>query len=60
MKKDKFYKTSSHGGCGSTVMFWAINSAGYVTNIDEAHIYSHEETQKEAEKSLKQQIKVKL
>lgn len=48
MKQNRFYKTSSHGGCGLTVMFWGINSAGYVTNIDEAHIYTREEMQKEA------------
>ena len=45
--KNRFYKTSSHGGCGSTVMFWAVNGNGYVTDIDEAHIYTHEEMQHE-------------
>lgn len=49
MKNNRFYKTSSHGGCGSTVMFWAVNGKGYVTNIDEAHIYTHEEMQKEVD-----------
>lgn len=38
-----FYKTSAHGGVGSTVMFHGINGAGYVSNIDQAHIYSLEE-----------------
>jgi hypothetical protein len=50
MKQDKFYKTSSHGSCGSTVMFWAIDGKGYLSNLDEAHIYTHEEMQSEVNK----------
>lgn len=42
-----FYKTSAHGGVGSTVMFHGINGAGYVSNIDEAHIYTLEEMKKD-------------
>lgn len=45
--KSKFYKTSSHGGVGSTVMFWGVNEAGYVSNIDHAHIYTLDEMKEE-------------
>jgi len=48
MKKDRFYKTSSHGGCGSTVMFWAVDSKGYLSNLDEAHIYTRAEIMEDA------------
>jgi hypothetical protein len=48
MKQDKFYKTSSHGGCGSTVMFWAVDGKGYLSNLDEAHIYTKAEIMKDA------------
>lgn len=47
MKVNKFYRTSQHGGVGSTVMFWCINGAGYTSNIDEAHVYDLEEAQKQ-------------
>lgn len=44
--ENKFYKTSAHGGVGSTVMFWAKDGKGYTSNVDEAHIYTLEEMQK--------------
>jgi len=47
MKKNRFYKTSCHGGVGSNVCFHGIQGAGYVTNLDESHIYTLEEAQKE-------------
>ncbi|WZL14760.1 hypothetical protein [Vibrio phage vB_VpaM_XM1] len=45
MKKNRFYKTSCHGGVGSNVSFHAIKGQGYVTNIDEAEVYTLEEAQ---------------
>lgn len=43
MKENKFYKTSYHGGVGSTVMFWGVDGKGYVTDIDQAEIYTLEQ-----------------
>lgn len=45
MKRNRFYRTSQHGGVGSTVMFWRVDGAGYTSNIDEAHVYTLEEAQ---------------
>lgn len=50
MKRDRFYKTSCHGGVGSNVSFHAINGKGYVTNIDNSHIYTLAEAQEEVNK----------
>lgn len=50
MKRNRFYKTSTHGGVGSNVSFHGINGSGYVTDIDKAHIYSLEEAQSEVNK----------
>lgn len=50
MKKNRFYKTSCHGGVGSNVCFHAINGKGYVTNLDDAHIYTIKEAQSEVDK----------
>ncbi|EPW5429332.1 hypothetical protein ACWM3R_001467 [Vibrio cholerae] len=49
-QKNRFYKTSPHGGVGSNVSFHAINGGGYVTNIDLAHIYTRDEAQDEVNK----------
>lgn len=40
--KNTFYLTSSHGGCGSSVMFHALDGRGYTTNIKNAHIFTFE------------------
>lgn len=50
MKRDRFYKTSTHGGVGSNACFHAVQGNGYVTNIDESHIYTREEAQNEVDK----------
>ena len=47
--KNKFYRTSQHSGVGSTVMFWAINGGGYVSDLEKAHIYTHEEAQSQVD-----------
>lgn len=49
MKRDRFYKTSTHGGVGSNVCFHGIAGMGYVTNIDESHVYTLEEAQSEVD-----------
>ncbi|HDZ9131727.1 TPA: hypothetical protein RUY93_000859 [Vibrio cholerae] len=43
--KNCFYKTN--GFVGSSVLFWAIDGLGYVSNIDQAKIYTLEEMQRE-------------
>ncbi|EIF2256594.1 hypothetical protein LFR79_000552 [Vibrio cholerae] len=43
--KNCFYKTN--GFVGSSVLFWAIDGLGYVSNIDQAEIYTLEEMQRE-------------
>ncbi|EKF9166430.1 hypothetical protein O1B81_000712 [Vibrio cholerae] len=43
--KNCFYKTN--GFVGSSVLFWAIDCLGYVSNIDQAKIYTLEEMQRE-------------
>ncbi|CAH7395824.1 conserved hypothetical protein [Vibrio chagasii] len=43
MAKQRFYKTSYHGGVGSNVSFWGIKGNGYVTNIDLAEEYTLEQ-----------------
>ena len=45
--KDRFYKTN--GYVGSSVLFWAIDGRGYTTNIDLAHVYTREETQRDVD-----------
>lgn len=50
MKRNRFYKTSSHGGVGSNVSFHAINGRGYTTNIDEAEVYTLEDAQSDVDK----------
>lgn len=42
--KNRFYKTN--GYVGSSVLFWAMDGRGYTTNIDLAHVYTREETQR--------------
>ncbi|EGR1131379.1 TPA: hypothetical protein ACVU1H_000140 [Vibrio cholerae] len=46
--KNRFYKTN--GYVGSSVLFWAIDGIGYTTNIDLAHVYTHEEMQRDVDK----------
>ncbi|MDF5667809.1 hypothetical protein R7Y21_14300 [Vibrio sp. 945] len=50
MKRNRFYKTSPHGGVGSNVCFHGVKGNGYVTNLDDAHIYTREEAQNEVDK----------
>lgn len=48
MMSDKlFYLRSRHGDTGSNVMFHRINGCGYGTNLDELHVFTIEEAQKE-------------
>ncbi|MEG9360940.1 hypothetical protein [Vibrio cholerae] len=42
--KNRFFKTN--GYVGSSVLFWAMDGRGYTTNIDLAHVYTREETQR--------------
>lgn len=49
MKRNRFYKTSPHGGVGDNVCFHAINGRGYVTNIDKAEVYTLEQAQKDVD-----------
>lgn len=46
MHIDKFYLTSPHNWCGTSVMFHGINGNGYTTNIDEAEVITREKAQK--------------
>jgi len=48
MKRNRFYKTSPHGGVGSSVSFHGINS-GYVTDLDKARVYTLEEAQEDVD-----------
>lgn len=50
MKRNRFYKTSPHGGVGSNICFHGVKGNGYVTNLDDAHIYTREEAQNEVDK----------
>ena len=50
MKRNRFYKTSCHGGVGSNVSFHAIDGKGYVTDIDKSHVYTLAEAQEEVSK----------
>ncbi|EOW9398408.1 hypothetical protein ACOBWJ_001210 [Vibrio cholerae] len=45
--KNRFYKTN--GYVGSSVLFWAMDARGYTTNIDLAHVYTREETQRDVD-----------
>lgn len=45
MKRERFYLTSPHNWCGTSVMFHAINGNGYTTNIDKAEIITREKAQ---------------
>jgi hypothetical protein len=45
-----FYKTSSHGPVGSSVMLHAINGEGYVTDLEKAHVYTEEQVKEEVRK----------
>lgn len=47
MKRNRFYKTSPHGCVGSNVCFHGVKGNGYVTNIDDAHVYTRNEAQEE-------------
>lgn len=47
MKKNRFFKTSSHGYVGSNISFHAKDGKGYTTNICNAHIYTRNEAQAE-------------
>lgn len=46
MKRNRFYKTSPHGGVGSNVAFYGIKGYSYVTDVDKAMEYTLEEAQK--------------
>ncbi|PAR95635.1 hypothetical protein CGT81_16435 [Vibrio cholerae] len=45
--KNRFFKTN--GYVGSSVLFWAMDGHGYTTNIDLAHVYTREETQRDVD-----------
>lgn len=45
--KNRFYLTSSHGNLGSNVVWHRHNEEGYTTDLDQAHVYTREQAQKE-------------
>jgi len=45
--KIMFYLKSRHGNTGYNVMFHNKNGAGYGTNLDNLHVFSKEEAQRE-------------
>lgn len=45
--KNRFYLPSSHGNLGSNMVFHRHDGCGYSTDIDQAHVYTLEEAQKE-------------
>lgn len=45
--KNRFYLPSSHGNLGSNMVFHRHEERGYSTNLDEAHVYTLEEAQKQ-------------
>lgn len=45
--KNRFYLPSSHGNLGSNMVFHRHEERGYSTNLEEAHIYTLEEAQKQ-------------
>ncbi len=47
MRQDKFYK--ANGSVGTSVLFWAIDGAGYTSNIDHAEIYFRAEMQRDVD-----------
>lgn len=47
--KNRFYLRSPHGNTGSNMVFHAVNGQGYTTNLDNAHVYSLAEAQREYE-----------
>lgn len=48
-----FYLTSRHGNCGENVMFHNKNGSGYGTNLDNLHVFTREEAQKELGHDIK-------
>lgn len=45
--KNRFYLTSSHGNLGSNIMWHRHNEKGYTSDLDQAHVYTREQAQKE-------------
>jgi len=48
-----FYLTSSHGNCGTNVMFWNKGGAGYGTNLNELELFTLEEAQEKVNQDIK-------
>lgn len=47
MSEQLFYLVSRHGGVGTNVMFHNLNGAGYGTNLNDLHVFTLEEAQKQ-------------
>ena len=45
--KNRFYLPSSHGNLGSNMVFHRHEGRGYSSDLDQAHVYTLEEAQKE-------------
>ena len=43
VNEKKFYLQDTRSTVGSNVMWWGKNGGGYVTNIEDAHIYNYED-----------------
>ena len=48
-KENEFYLRDTRSDVGSTCMFWAKDGKGYVSDLDKAEVFNHEEAQKYAD-----------
>lgn len=53
MTENLFYLTSTHGNCGTNIMFHNKNGAGYGTNLDGLHLFTMDEAQKYLNNDIK-------